>query len=89
MVAVLLLITPLTPSVLAQRPESIASLLLRFDNEHDLSGKEQLLRTVTGQDAGAGPALLRLAQSTTKHRLSLDGHARNGDSPLHSLCSIS
>ncbi len=65
MVAVLLLITPLIPSVLAQRAESTASLLLRFDNEHDLSGKEQLLLAVTSQDAGAGPGLLRLAQSTT------------------------
>ena len=65
MVAVLLLITPLTPPVLAQWAESIASLLLRFDNEHDLSRKEQLLLAVTRQDAGAGPGLLRLAQSTT------------------------
>ena len=60
-----MLLAPLTPSVLAQRPESIASLLLRFDNEHDLSGKEQLLLAVATQSAGAGPALLRLAQSTT------------------------
>jgi hypothetical protein len=38
--------------------------LARFDNEHDLSRKERLLLSVTSQDAGAGPALLRLAQST-------------------------
>lgn len=65
MVAAFLLMTPLTPSLLAQRSESTASLLLRFDNEHDLSAKEYLLLTVTNKDAGAGPALLRLAQSTT------------------------
>src|SRR5690348_16408459 len=64
-VAVLLLMTPLTPSVLAQRSESTARLLLRFDNEHDLSTKEYLLLTLTNKDAGAGPALLRLARSTT------------------------
>ena len=64
-VAVFLLMTSPIPSVLAQRSESIASLLLRLDNEHDLARKEDLLRTVTRWDAGAGPALLRLAQSTT------------------------
>ena len=60
----LLLISPLAPSILAQPPEPIASLLLQFDNQHDLARKEHLLLTVTGQDAEAGPALLRLAQST-------------------------
>jgi hypothetical protein len=64
-VAAFLLMTPLTPSVLAQRSESTATLLLRFDYEHDLSAKEYLLLTLTNKDAGAGPALLRLAQSTT------------------------
>ena len=64
-VAVVLLMTPLAPPVLAQRSESTASLLLRFDNEHDLSAKEHLLLTVTNKDAGAGPSLLRLAESTT------------------------
>src|ERR1035438_5935868 len=64
-VAVVLLMTPPAPSVLAQRSESTASLLLRFDNEHDLSAKEHLLLTVTNKDAGAGPSLLRLAESTT------------------------
>ena len=63
-VAVLLLMTPLIPPVLAQRSEAAASLLRRFDNEHDLSAKEYLLLIVT-KDAGAGPSLLRLAQSTT------------------------
>ena len=43
----------------------IAILLLRFDNEHDLSGKERLLLAVTSQAGVAGPALLRLAQTTT------------------------
>lgn len=61
----LLLMVSLAISVLAQPSESMASLLLRFDNEHDLSRKEHLLLTVTRQDAGAGPMLLRLAQSTT------------------------
>jgi len=51
-VAVFLLMTPLVPSVLAQRSESTASLLLRFDNEHDLAAKEHLLLTVTNKDAG-------------------------------------
>jgi HEAT repeat protein len=64
-VAALLMIMPLALSVLAQRSEPIARLLIRFDNEHDLASKAQLLLTVTGLDAGAGPALLRLAQSTT------------------------
>jgi hypothetical protein len=57
--------TPLAPSLLAQPSESTASLLLRFDTEHNLSAKEHLLLTVTNQDAGAGPLLLRLAESTT------------------------
>jgi hypothetical protein len=65
MVAVFLLMTPPTPSVLAQQPESTARLLLRFDNQHDLSAKEHLLLSVTNKDTGAGPALLRLAESTT------------------------
>lgn len=60
-----LLITPLTPSVFTQPSQPIGSLLLRFDNEHHLPEKEQLLLAVTGQGAEAGPALLRLAQSTT------------------------
>lgn len=64
-VAVFLLVTSLTLSVLAQRSESTASLLVRFDNEHDLSAKEHLLLTVTNKDAGAGPSLFRLAESTT------------------------
>ena len=64
MIALLLLIMPLTLSVLAQRSEATSILLLRFDNEHDLAGKERLLLTLTSQDAGAGLALLRLAQST-------------------------
>lgn len=64
-VAVFLLMAPLTPSVLAQPAESTASLLLRFDNEHDLAAKERLLLAVTNKDRGAGPSLLRLAESTT------------------------
>ena len=55
----------MTSRVFAQSSEPIASLLLRFDNEYDLSAKERLLLTMTGQDSGAGGALLRLAQSTT------------------------
>jgi len=62
---VFLMVTPLTPSVFAQQSESTASLLLQFDSQHDLSAKEHLLLTVTNKDAGAGPALLRLAKSTT------------------------
>ena len=64
-IVALLLMAPLAPSVLAQPSEPIASLLLRFDSERDLAAKERLLLTVTSQDSGAGPALLRLAQSTT------------------------
>ncbi len=60
-----LLMAPLTPSLLAQPAKSTASLLIRFDNEHDLSAKERLLLSVTNKDAGAGPSLLRLAESTT------------------------
>jgi hypothetical protein len=64
-VAVFLLLTPLTPSFHAQPSESTARLLLRFDREHDLSAKERLLLALTNKDAGAGPSLLRLAESTT------------------------
>jgi HEAT repeat protein len=63
-VAVFLLMVPLTPSLLAQQSESTASLLLQFDNQHDLAVKERLLRTLTGDDKAAGPALLQLAEST-------------------------
>lgn len=63
-IAMLLLTAPLASLTLAQPTESIASLLLRFDNEHGLTGKEQLLLAVTSRDTGAGSALLRLAQST-------------------------
>jgi len=62
--ALLLLITALPASPLAQEAQATAALLMRFDNEHDLAAKEHLLLTVTNNDAGAGPALLRLAQST-------------------------
>jgi hypothetical protein len=62
--ALFLLMTQLT-SILAQTPESTASLLLRFDGEHDLAAKERLLLTLTNQDSEAAPALLRLAESTT------------------------
>ncbi len=50
---------------LAQGSESTASPLRRFDNEHDLAAKERLLRTLTDHDSPVGPALLRLAESTT------------------------
>ncbi len=56
MAAVLLLV--------AQQPQSTASLLGQFDNQHDLEVKERLLRTITEEDKGAGPGLLRLAEST-------------------------
>jgi hypothetical protein len=59
-----LLMVPLLSPVYSQPSESTASLLLRFDNEHDLSAKERLLLRVTTQDAGAGPSLLRLAETT-------------------------
>ena len=64
-VAVFLLIGPLMPFILAQTPASTASLLLQFDNQHELAVKERLLRTLTTEDKGAGPALLQLAESTT------------------------
>jgi hypothetical protein len=60
----LLMMTTLAATAIAQPSESIPSLLLRFDREHDPAQKEHLLRTVTDQDRGAGPALLRLARST-------------------------
>ena len=65
MVLVFLLMTPLTPAVLAQQSGPAATLLLRFDNEHNLAAKEHLLFTVTTHGPGAGPLLLRLAKSTT------------------------
>lgn len=64
-VAVLLLMMGLSSSVLPQPSGSTASLLLRFENEHDRSAKEHLLLALTNADPGAGPALLRLAESTT------------------------
>lgn len=64
-VAVLLWMTLPIFTVFAQRPEPAESLLLRFDNEHDLTRKEDLLRSLTNRYTGAGPEPLRLAQSTT------------------------
>lgn len=61
---IFLCLLPLASSVIAQPSQPIESLLLRFDNEHDLASKERLLLILTGQYSGAGPALLRLAQST-------------------------
>jgi hypothetical protein len=52
------------PSLTAQPSESMASLLHRFDNEHDYAQKERLLDRLTGQYPDAGRALLRLARST-------------------------
>lgn len=59
-ILMMLLLSP----VYSQSSESIANLLLRFDNEHELSAKERLLLRITSQDAGAGPSLLRLAETT-------------------------
>jgi len=64
-IALFLMMTLLAQSALAQRSESTASLLLRFDNEHDLAAKEHLLLTITNMDTDAGPLLLGLAESTT------------------------
>jgi hypothetical protein len=66
-IALLLLTTLLESSIVAQNPEPTASLLVRFDNEHNLAAKEGLLLAVTNRDAGAGPSLLRLAESTTSN----------------------
>jgi HEAT repeat protein len=63
-VKLLALIAALTAPALAQQ-SGISAVLFQFDNEHDLAAKENLLLSVTTQDPGAGPSLLRLAQSTT------------------------
>ena len=63
-VGAILLMAAITP-ILAQQSESTAILLLQFDNQHDLTVKERLLRTLTSDDKGVGPALLQLAESTT------------------------
>ena len=62
--ALLPLIAAVTASVFAQQLEPPA-LLIQFDNERNLAAKEHLLLTITTQGPGAGPSLLRLAQSTT------------------------
>ena len=63
-VSLLVLAVLLVPFARAQLSEPIASLLIRFDNQHDLAAKERLLIAITSQGLGAGPALLRLAKST-------------------------
>jgi len=63
-VATLLFVVLLAPSLAAQQAESMTSLLLRFDNEHDYAQKERLLNRVTSQYPDAGRALLWLARST-------------------------
>ncbi len=57
------LITAL-PLAMVQAQQPQAAQLERFDNEHDYPSKERLLRDITTQHPDAGPALLRLAQST-------------------------
>jgi hypothetical protein len=64
MVAVLLLVMTAGASVFAQQSDPISSLLLRFDAEHNLFLKEQLLGNITSQGTESGPALLQIAQST-------------------------
>ena len=63
LVALLLATLPAT-FVVAQTSESMASIVLRFDNEHHYAQKESLLRSLTTQYPDAGRALLRLARST-------------------------
>ncbi len=63
-VATLLFVMLLATSLAAQPSESMASLLLRFDNERDYAQKGRLLESVTTQYPDAGRALLRLARST-------------------------
>lgn len=63
-VATLLFVALLAPSLTAQPSESIASLLLTFDTEHDYAQKDHLLLGLTSQYPDAGRALLRLARST-------------------------
>ena len=62
--ATFLLVMLLATSVVAQPSESMASLLLRIDNEHDYAQKERLLDSLTSKYPDAGRALLRLARST-------------------------
>jgi len=63
-VATLLFHVLLATSLAAQPAESMASLLLRFDNEHDYEQKERLLDRLTSHYPEAGRALVRLARST-------------------------
>lgn len=90
----LLPLMQLMPSVLAQPSEPLVRPLLRFDNEHDLSAKQRLLRTLTGRYQQAGPELLRLSQSTTHTEtgwMAMRGMVamRNGDLAPYGLCAIS
>lgn len=51
-------------ALIAQTTETAADLLGRFDAEQNLAAKALLLLDLTSHNADAGPALLRLAQST-------------------------
>lgn len=64
-----LLFVAFAQAALSQRPETLASLLVKFDGEHDPAAKERLLGEVTDlgltlQGSETSLALLRLAQTT-------------------------
>jgi hypothetical protein len=48
-----------------QGTEDLPQLISNFQAAHDLEGKERLLREITTRFPGAGPTLLKLAESTT------------------------
>lgn len=50
---------------IAQTSDSLANLLVQFDQEHDLAAKERLLRGLIETHPTAGPQLLKLAESTS------------------------
>lgn len=53
-----------TASIRPQELPSSSDLFTRFDNEHDLTKKEYLLRQITDKSLNAGPTLLALAEQT-------------------------
>jgi HEAT repeat protein len=54
----------MTPSIRSQELPASSDLFTRFDNEHDLTKKENLLRQITDHSLNAGPTLLDLAEQT-------------------------
>jgi hypothetical protein len=71
----------ITPSIRPQQLPTSAELFTRFDDEHDRTKKEYLLRQITNNSLNAGPTLLDLAEQT--HNLDTRWMAMQGLATLH------